>query len=297
MNKKRLQVQSHTHEALVDLKLSWKLYKSNFKPFLSAQIISVIIFLLFQPQPWDLWNVVIVFNGGDSLPYNPVWLSIIASIRSLIGIIVYSVFFGCSFGLSYDIMSSGNLFTKFKSLFHYFRRYWWQYILLFFLLNFGPLVYGGIISSILWHPIIEPETLPYHVFSYATINITLCIFNLFWMTLFIQIYPSLTAQGGIKQAFSENWRLLSLNWKRIFISLLFFFLIFTVPWVFIDIINYYILLLIIPHYSVLWKYWSYTLYFAETIITFFLELPILTLITTRIYNSLTYVASEVDEKK
>lgn len=121
------------------------------------------------------------------------------------------------------------------------------------------------------------------------------------MTLFIQMYPSLTAQGGIKQAFSENWRLLSLNWKRIFISLLFFFLIFIVPWVIIDIIKHFIFLLIIPHYSEIphylefWKYWSYTLHFTETIIAFFLEFPILALLTTRIYNSLTYVASEVDD--
>ena len=290
MKKRGSQALKPKYEALVDLKLSLSLYKTNFKAFLSVQLISVIVFLIFQPQPWDI--VVIFVN--DSQPNDFAWLLILDSIRFLIGLIVLSVFFGCSFGLSYDIMSSGNLFTKFMGLFHYFRRYWWQYIILFFLLSFGPLVYGRIISSILWHPVLEPETLPYNVFSFAMINITQCIFNLFWMSLFIQMYPSLTARGGIKQAFSENFYLLRRNWKRIFISLLFFFLIFIVPWIIVDIIEYFIFLLLIPSFSIFWQLWIYVHYFAQTTFYFFLEIPILALISTRIYNSLTYVVSEVD---
>ncbi len=173
MNKKSSKKQSYIHEALVDIRLSWRLYKSNFKVFLGAQIISILVytFLLF---PWEL---ILMFFFGIDFNYN---ITLLLNIRSLIGGFLISIFFGSSFGLSYDIMSGGDQFTELRGFFHYFKQYWWQYIFLSLLLVSGAFLSSFIYGLFFSGPI---EDAPYVLFLNITIIIIYKVLMYFWITI------------------------------------------------------------------------------------------------------------------
>ncbi len=130
------------------------------------------------------------------------------------------------------------------------------------------------------------------------------IFMYLWVSVLIENFPSLNYQGGIKNAFYENWQILRLNSKRIFSSLFLFFMIFDFPWIVLDILE------ISMRFIAIEKGWMWYLNFyesysqimfpffkflAQTVFCFLLAIPMLTLISTRIYNSLKLVNNKKDE--
>ncbi len=293
MNKKGSKKQSYIHEALVDLKLSWRLYKSNFKVFLGAQIISILVytFLLF---PWEL---ILMFFFGIDFNYN---ITLLLNIRSLIGGFLISIFFGSSFGLSYDIMSGGDQFTELRGFFHYFKQYWWQYIFLSLLLVSGDFLSSFIYGLFFSGPI---EDALYVLFLNITIIIIYKVLMYFWITIILQTFPSLTSQGSIKNALHENFKLLRVNSKRILSSLLLFFLIFNFSWTLLQILDLSMRILAVEMRWVWYQNFiqSYSIIFpliqflAQTIFIFLLAIPMLALVSTRIYNSLKMGDNKVEE--
>ena len=293
MNKKGSKKQSYIHEALVDLKLSWRLYKSNFKVFLGAQIISILVytFLLF---PWEL---ILMFFFGIDFNYN---ITLLLNIRSLIGGFLISIFFGSSFGLSYDIMSGGDQFTELRGFFHYFKQYWWQYIFLSLLLVSGTFLSSFIYGLFFSGPI---EDALYVLFLNITIIIIYKVLMYFWITIILQTFPSLTSQGSIKNALHENFKLLRVNSKRILSSLLLFFLIFNFSWTLLQILDLSMRILAVEMRWVWYQNFiqSYSIIFpliqflAQTIFIFLLAIPMLALVSTRIYNSLKMGDNKVEE--
>lgn len=293
MNKKGSKKQSYIHEALVDLRLSWRLYKSNFKVFLGAQIISILVytFLLF---PWEL---ILMFFFGIDFNYN---ITLLLNIRSLIGGFLISIFFGSSFGLSYDIMSGGDQFTELRGFFHYFKQYWWQYIFLSLLLVSGDFLSSFIYGLFFSGPI---EDALYVLFLNITIIIIYKVLMYFWITIILQTFPSLTSQGSIKNALHENFKLLRVNSKRILSSLLLFFLIFNFSWTLLQILDLSMRILAVEMRWVWYQNFiqSYYIIFpliqflAQTIFIFLLAIPMLALVSTRIYNSLKMGDNKVEE--
>ncbi len=293
MNKKGSKKQSYIHEALVDLRLSWRLYKSNFKVFLGAQIISILVytFLLF---PWEL---ILMFFFGIDFNYN---ITLLLNIRSLIGGFLISIFFGSSFGLSYDIMSGGDQFTELRGFFHYFKQYWWQYILLSLLIVSGTFLSSFIYGLFFSGPI---EDALYVLFLNITIIIIYKVLMYFWITIILQTFPSLTSQGSIKNALHENFKLLRVNSKRILSSLLLFFLIFNFSWTLLQILDLSMRILAVEMRWVWYQNFiqSYSIIFpliqflAQTIFIFLLAIPMLALVSTRIYNSLKMGDNKVEE--
>lgn len=293
MNKKGSKKQSYIHEALVDLKLSWRLYKSNFKVFLGAQIISILVytFLLF---PWEL---ILMFFFCIDFNYN---ITLLLNIRSLIGGFLISIFFGSSFGLSYDIMSGGDQFTELRGFFHYFKQYWWQYIFLSLLLVSGDFLSSFIYGLFFSGPI---EDALYVLFLNITIIIIYKVLMYFWITIILQTFPSLTSQGSIKNALHENFKLLRVNSKRILSSLLLFFLIFNFSWTLLQILDLSMRILAVEMRWVWYQNFiqSYSIIFpliqflAQTIFIFLLAIPMLALVSTRIYNSLKMGDNKVEE--
>lgn len=293
MNKKGSKKQSYIHEALVDIRLSWRLYKSNFKVFLGAQIISILVytFLLF---PWEL---ILSFFFGIDFNYN---ITLLLNIRSLIGGFLISIFFGSSFGLSYDIMSGGDQFTELRGFFHYFKQYWWQYIFLSLLLVSGDFLSSFIYGLFFSGPI---EDALYVLFLNITIIIIYKVLMYFWITIILQTFPSLTSQGSIKNALHENFKLLRVNSKRILSSLLLFFLIFNFSWTLLQILDLSMRILAVEMRWVWYQNFiqSYSIIFpliqflAQTIFIFLLAIPMLALVSTRIYNSLKMGDNKVEE--
>ncbi len=297
MNKKGSKKQSYIHEALVDIRLSWRLYKSNFKVFLGAQIISILVFL-FLTYPWE-FSLSFYFNIELDRNYT------FYQIRSLIGMFLILIFFGSSFGLSYDIMSGGDQFTELRGFFHYFREYWWQYILLSLLLLLGTFICSLIVGLFTVYEVFDPTSQGFYIILYLVLyNVMIRIFMYLWVSVLIENFPSLNYQGGIKNAFYENWQILRLNSKRIFSSLFLFFMIFDFPWIVLDILE------ISMRFIAIEKGWMWYLNFyesysqimfpffkflAQTVFCFLLAIPMLTLISTRIYNSLKLVNNKKDE--
>ncbi|MCK4238898.1 MAG: hypothetical protein KAX33_07240, partial [Candidatus Lokiarchaeota archaeon] len=258
-----------------------------------AQIISILVytFLLF---PWEL---ILMFFFGIDFNYN---ITLLLNIRSLIGGFLISIFFGSSFGLSYDIMSGGDQFTELRGFFHYFKQYWWQYIFLSLLLVSGDFLSSFIYGLFFSGPI---EDALYVRFLSITIIIIYKVLMYFWITIILQTFPSLTSQGSIKNALHENFKLLRVNSKRILSSLLLFFLIFNFSWTLLQILDLSMRILAVEMRWVWYQNFiqSYSIIFpliqflAQTIFIFLLAIPMLALVSTRIYNSLKMGDNKVEE--
>ena len=125
----------------MDFSQSWQAFRANYKAFLFTELFAGMAFLLTTMFVWGTISLIYVLSPGLSVSELYANISegfrISRMYRSLTLILGSWVFFGflnCQFGLAYDIMSSGDQFAEFKSSFSYFKKFWWQYPVLTFLL-------------------------------------------------------------------------------------------------------------------------------------------------------------------
>ncbi|MHA1245332.1 MAG: hypothetical protein ACTSP7_12275, partial [Candidatus Heimdallarchaeota archaeon] len=179
------------------------------------------------------------------------------------------------YGLSYDIMSSGDLFSEFRRAFSYFRKYWWQYILLSFISGFSLFLPMGRAIFNRPHPI---ENI------FFDIGFILLRYLLLFILIILSssILPSLTAQGRLKNSFIEANRLLKKAPKRIIKTWSRFYLLFLLPLLLLNITTYLLHTLLgrSP-----WVIAINATFLVGYLVYLFIAIPWSTLIATRIYNS------------
>ncbi len=264
------------HETRIDFRLSWRMYRDNWKAFAGAQVVGILGFLATMVvTAWILLLFVPPQMFMDPLAYGAGWILFLTTIFVLPGLIVLFAFFGSLYGLSYDIMSSGDQFAEFSGTFQYFRRYWWQFFilsvwlnLLGFILPFGSLAIIGRLTSI--------GTRPLFVFPISV------AFNYIWLILFIGMFPSLTAQKSLKMAFKENWRQLKSNIRHRLATVGIYLLIFEIPtFILTGLLSVFIEMDGFPpvHLPI-----GLIILAMETI-QLFVGYPLLALLATRMYNS------------
>lgn len=284
-----------------DFRTAWQLLRENFRAFISSELFALLIFIVYCV----LFLAILVFLllpgslvFGDILPgssnMNPGELlkigqlvNFISSIFIAIGIAIFYGVMGSQYGLAYDIMSSGNLFAEFKGSFTYYRRFWWQYPIIMFLIS-GFVSLPSIQSQ---NAIIDDINDMGMWPSLILIVISIITGLILWSTIWTLTLPALTARGTLKQAFKENFELVRHYYIRIFrtIGLFSFIMYFGMMLIgFVIIVLLYIgrAQMLIPALLLL----------SGAVIVYFALYPMIPLMATRIYNSIILLPQKTEKK-
>ncbi len=209
---------------LRDFRESWHLLKSNYRAFLGTEFFAIGAFILVN---LCLFAIELLVNPNfatnfsrdliQSISYRIVIISV--------GYILLATFINCQTGLAFDVMSSGEMCTAFKSAFSYFRQYWWKYILISqfmggtdLLINTGIQYFNLQHSSALFN---NPIGFIMYVLGLGV--------GFLWYCLMIQSLASINAQGSFWRSIRESFRIFRANPKRILSTWGLYYLIFVCP--------------------------------------------------------------------
>jgi len=273
-----------------DFKVSWQMLKMNYKAFLATELFAfltaLILLLLFSGIVILIYFLAPTLSLEDLRTqlndYSRFQFSTIGTIFLAVGQVLLVGLLYCQYGLSYDIMSTGDLFSEFKRAFWYFKRYWWQYLLISLISGLGLFIPVGI------QMIKLPITIGNVLIDSGLIIVRYLLLFVFIILSGI-ILPSLTAQGSLKNSFKEASRIIKKYPKRLFKTWIRFFLMFLLP---IIILSITIDVLFFYFSESGWGIQTSTIYLVFIVIYLvfylvflFLAIPLSTLISTRIYNS------------
>ncbi|MFX1255524.1 MAG: hypothetical protein ACFFCZ_28230 [Promethearchaeota archaeon] len=259
-------------ESFNDILISLQVYKENYKAFIAVFIVVIIgLILSLTITLFLLYGLIWAENAISFEPIIEIILIVLILLFIVMVFLVFIAFKSTLYGLSYDIMSSGDLFTKFTHSFSYFRRYWWQYAIISVIFAI-PIFIGQVISFII---ILNQGIDP----SIGLFKIGLYIVEFFSLVFLVEIYPSITAQGRFLQSISENIRIVKLNFRRILISISIYFLLFRIIIILGDLAR--LILVTNVEQLLIFNMIFLVIAIADGII----GTPVLSIITTRIYNT------------
>jgi hypothetical protein len=263
-----------------DYKVSWKVFKENFRPFFAAEVfilaITLIISVLFYLLQFDILNDP-THNSNRSLLVHAIFVGafLLPSIPSLF----YNTFSCMHYGLSYDIMSSGNMCTEFKMSFQYFKSLWWRYTILLLVLMGLDLLISPYYMFFSFDLVFTSDDL-------FTIIKTILYFVSF--VLIVESFPSVTANHNFKHIFSDLKYIISSCPKRLFLCWGVFLIIMSLPQNILAIVLYFT-----PDDPSISSIFTLVLPIFMNILRF----PFIALISTRIYNSVKYKYIVVMDKQ
>ena len=212
--------QNHVENpSVTDIKVSWRLLKQNWKPFLGITAFSLGATMLVVILVTIILVVILLTMYDPSIVYEETYTTLLTYFLLPVEFIILWGFFGSGYGLAYDIMSSGDGFAENKSGFIYFQKYWWQYVILACLAN--------ICVFLMIFPALDTSkmTLTQQFLYFFSVHILSFITN----TIFFLTFPSLTAQGSLKKSLQENFSILQHQFKRIISSMGLLYIIFSIP--------------------------------------------------------------------
>ncbi|WP_371802728.1 hypothetical protein [Candidatus Lokiarchaeum ossiferum] len=187
-----------------DYKLSFSLFRENFRPFF---IVLLIGFIVFKGIDHLLTRFVLPLILSNWFFVDP---ATIIFFFFLPGDSIFFGFFGAAMGLGYDIMSSGDGFTEVRNSLFYIRKYWLKFF--FFCFFFNIFTY--------WLLYLSFFTIPLHI------SIVFHGLSLIWVILFSNIFPALVHRDHFLPAFKDNFQILSQQFGRVIITYLPYYLIF-----------------------------------------------------------------------
>jgi hypothetical protein len=219
------------NEAKMDLKVSWELYKENWKTFIGFQLFTIVSAMLILFASIFIM-IILIFSISNVLNTefpSQVFMTVgvVSAIPNFALILILG---GCLYGLGYDLICSGDEYTEIKNAVGYFAHYWWQYFIIgmiqgiFTFLWSLSLTYTEIQNSVDSTTILTTTDM-----NYLLSMVFLVVFSQMWFYLFGMLMPSVTATGSIKKAFKENFIIIKTEGKRMLYVFLFYMLISTVP--------------------------------------------------------------------
>ena len=241
-----------------DFQISFKLFRKNFLPFFIILLIGTVIYYAVNI------SLRIVFYENLIYTIPPEYISLIYSLIKLPSDALLLGFFGCSMGLAYDVISSGDEFAEIKSSIYYIREYWLKFFLFGFISNCFIYVFR----------FIDPGTLSLEI---------LLFIRLFSAVLYITLSEtnaSLVSTGNLLTALQENFIILRKNFGRIVITFGLYFAVFLLPRSITGVL-----------YTIYeWPSYGFTepLYMTIQILTLiyiFIGFPIFAFLSLGIYNS------------
>ena len=263
-------------ESITDITVAFKVYLEYKKEYIKT-------FIVFLTG-----IIVLVFTGIFIIRFVILddYFQLDEIIRSLLMLIILLmlclIFFlllsyaRTTFGLTYDIMTSGELFTEFRRSITYFKKYW-----LYFALLSLPyaliLVLEQLFGLFFLLELIQSQEND-RTFLFL-IKIVVYSFDFMLIITLIEIFPSIIVVKQLKQCLTENFLILSQNFKRLFFSIGTYYLIFRGSMFIVDITR----LLIVTSEETFLLFNMIFVIFA--FLNALIGIPILSLISTRIYNT------------
>ena len=193
-----------------------QVYRQNFWKFFVVGLIAGIITNLAE------WVVQLYFDGkfGLVLPTTELDAYILYfAIRLLIAMVING-FYGAILGMGFDIMGSGDNFAQLRNFFYYVRKYWFQYFLLGFIVNF--LVY--------LQPFID-YFLRLNTTTDYTIRLNYLV-HAYQMVVYLFFYifnPALMCYSNFSEAFRNTRKIFKKYFLKILSSYLIYYFLFFVP--------------------------------------------------------------------
>jgi hypothetical protein len=257
-------------QSVEDIKIGLRVFRDNISAYFAvmAFIVGSLFIITTVGLGFTVLATLIRFFG-ISLPDDArVLLLIVIALLTFFFLIVaifFSAFNGTLYGLSYDIISSGDLHTEFRHAFTYFRKFWFRYLLI-------SLLTLSVTAS--YYLILLPG-------DQTLLFILIIVVDYFSILYITGLYTSVTANGSLIRALKESGSLLKKDFKRIASTLGIYFIIFRVPY----ILFFLILKWGLATNSIL------VILLGGVIVMMFLSLasfigtPVLTIFATRIYNT------------
>ncbi len=260
------------------LKLGWELYKDYYKPLIGAQLLALITFVCVSLISIIIYIIILLnFSPLEQL-LNITDLTGIIFLGFMIpGLICFVAFIGSLYGMSNEIISSGDYYTELKSSFTYFYKFWWHYFLIALCFFFGFLI-----AILLTNYVMQLNP----AFPRVIFLIIFFSFLFLFETLVFLLPVSLTSTGSLKNALNQTFNLLKHN-PKVYLTIFAIFFILSIS---IDIPLYFlifyfnksiILLLIIALLSCM---------------SFFIIFPYMILVSTVMYHSI-FNQEELNGKK
>lgn len=268
------------HKTRVDFVVSGRLLKENFRAFAGAQVIGVVAFLIVAVFMMGIFALLLPNLWIDAAQSTGTPTLVIAVVLLLTpaNVVLYA-FFGSLYGLSFDIMSSGDGFAQVRGSLTYFRKYWWQYSVVsvwqyllgaFLIVGFtGTLETLGPMTPEGWIVLLVPSLVAW-----------------VWGTLFFELMPSLTATGSLRAAFKENWQLLKNHPGRLISTRVAYIALVEVPFLLFTIFAFWNQPALEVATAQEFSVGFFLLAIVPSILYFLISNPLLALLSTRIYNSI-----------
>ena len=255
--------------AFIGFKDYWRLFTGallfSFLSFTMSVVITLIIFTGMMNSFHLTLSDLIPITSLNTLIYLVVLFPSI--------IILYSCL-GSLFGISREIITSGNYYANLKNAVFYFRKYWWQYTIATIFIKGVSIclsLFFALFIMTNW------ESLWY-------LNLIIIGMNFVWETLFNLIMPSISAGNSIKKSFSECLQLIHANYRSIIKTYGFYYLLLQL------IILIYTF---IPAEFTLGKSISAII----VILSNYLFMPFLSMISTLLYYQFTRINMEEENVK
>lgn len=245
-------------ESFKDIKYSWILFKHNIKAYLMTELFAVISLIL---------AVILVLVTLVALNQDIQLLTIGTAFSVIILFVIFNIFLTSQFGLSYDILSSGDGFAEFKGSFTYFRNHWFNYLTYIIIFNlFRPRSYF-------------PSYEYANQFSYSPYYyLRGGIIDFIWFSFMIGILPGITKHNSFRRAAYENFALLKKIPFRVLKTWFIFYLLFDIPSMFV---HYFI---ISPKTSTEFPNLTVFIFVIVVMAMELIRFPMSSLVATRIYN-------------
>lgn len=263
-------------ESRTDLAIAFKVYLEYKKAYISTFILFLIGIVVLVFTGIYIIVFVILDNSFQFDEITGVFFMLITLL------ILFSIFFlllsyaRTTFGLTYDIMTSGELFTEFRRSITYFKKFWLYFALLSFpyaLLIVTDQLFG------LFSLLTIIQTQEGNRIFLVSIKLVVYLIDFMLCISFIEIFPSIIAVKNLKQSITENFTILRQNFKRLLFSIGIYHLVFRGPMFIADITR----ILVVTSEETFLPFNMIFLVF--TVINALMGYPILSLISTRIYNT------------
>ncbi|MHA1776579.1 MAG: hypothetical protein ACTSWC_07365 [Promethearchaeota archaeon] len=224
----------HNNSKLV--KQSRKIYSHFWKPFVLTQIWAIFLFILTAMAIFFLGyflNLEFLFVPNLILYGFPLYringFGII-----LPSYIVFNAVQGSLTGLSQDIVMSGDYYTRFCNLFHYFRKYWKQYslvgIIYYLTLIFATI---GIFSILNYLP---EENTPLFIIFFIIFSLIIILFDILWNSFCVLSFSVISQGHKFKDAILYAFNFEKKHKKDIFVLFLKIFFLIKICNLIIDLI-------------------------------------------------------------
>jgi hypothetical protein len=179
-------------------------------------------------------------------------------------------------------MTSGELFTEFRRSITYFKKFWFYFALLSL-----PYVLILVLAQLFCvFSLLELIQSPGRDRSYLVlITIVVYLVDFMLYITLIETLPSIIVVKDLKQCITENFSILSQNFVRLFLSVGIYYLLFRGSMFIVDIAR--ILIVTTEEAFLLFN----MIFMIISFINALIGIPILSLISTRIYNT-TILATE-----